>query len=113
MNAKIDVREIARKANQGNSGKLAFDDGLETIQGSIADGMIKLSDKLSKKQMSEISALMQCAMSNAYKMGFIRGANIQEMTQNGFISLMYDKDFGEVGTWVVSDLFDITNPVKF
>jgi hypothetical protein len=113
MNAKIDVREMARKANQGNSGKLAFDDGLENIQGSILDGMIKLSGKLSKKQMTEISTLIQCAMSNAYKMGFIRGANVPEMTQNGFVSLMYDRDFGEVGTWVVSDLFDITNPVKF
>ena len=113
MKATINVQEIARKANQGNAGKPAFDDGLETIQGSIADGMIKLSDKLSKKQMAEISALMQCAMSNAYKMGFVRGANVPEMTQNGFVSLMYDKDFGEVGTWVMSDLFDIINPVKF
>jgi hypothetical protein len=113
MNAKIDVQEMARKANQGNSGMLAFDDGLENIQGSIVDGMIKLSEKLSKKQMTEISTLMRCAMSNAYKMGFVRGANVPDMTQNGFVSLMYDRDFGEVGTWVVSDLFDITNPVKF
>jgi len=113
MNAKINVQEIAKKANQGNSGKLAFDDGLENIQGSIANELIELSEKLSKKQMTKISTLIQCAMTNAYKMGFVRGANVPEMTQNGFVSLMYDRDFGEVGTWVVSDLFDITNPVKF
>jgi len=113
MNTKIDVQEIAIKANQGSSGKLAHDDALENIQGSIADGLIKLSEKLSKKQMTEISTLVQCAMSNAYKMGFVRGANVPEMTQNGFVSLMYDRDFGVVGTWVVSDLFEITNPVKF
>jgi len=113
MNANIDVKEIARRANQGNSGKLAHDDALENIQVSIADGLIQLSEKLSKKQMTEISTLIQCSMTNAYKMGFVRGANVPEMTQNGFISLMYDRDFGEVGTWVVSDLFDITNPVKF
>jgi hypothetical protein len=113
MNVKIDVREIARKANQGNSGKLVFDNGLENIQCFIADGLIKLSEKMSKKQMTKISTLIQCAMSNAYKMGFIRGANIPEMTQDGFVSLMYDKEFGEVGAWVESDLFDITGPVKF
>jgi hypothetical protein len=71
---------------QGTGGQLAFDSAIENLQ-SISHELVDMN--ISKKMYSRLSAFLQSAVSNAFKAGITVGANIPEMTQNGYIQLLY------------------------
>ena len=100
-----DVGLVTDSANKRNGGQLAFNSALETIQ-NICHELADMNISGTKKK--QIGCILQSAISNAYKAGFVCGSNRPELTQNGFVSLMYDRDFHSVGGVILDDLQKLT-----
>ena len=99
---KEDFGAYANKANANRNDALIIDSALGNLQNFLdLDGITK-----SKRKQKEIMEIMKIVAVNSYKIGLARATN-QDLTEDGFQSLLYDRDFQEVGKVIQDDLLTI------
>jgi len=104
MERKIneDFGAYANRANANRNDSLVIDSALGNLQNfPDLDTIIK-----SKSKQDEIMALMKIVAVNSYKIGLARAIN-QDLTEDGFQSLLYDSMYKEVGKTIQDDLLTI------
>jgi len=104
MERKIneDFGACANRANSNRTDALLIDAALGNLQGLFdLDGITK-----PKGKQREILELVRAVAVNAYQIGFSRAIN-QDLTHDGFQSLLYDSNYHEAGKVIQDDLLTI------
>jgi len=102
--ANQDFGAFANKANANRNGTLVINSALGNLQNFPNLDVITKS----KNKQNDILAIMKMIAVNAYKIGFARAIN-QDLTDDGFQSLLYGRDFQEVGKVIQDDLLTINH----
>jgi hypothetical protein len=106
MEGKVnqDFGAFADKANVNRNDTLMINSAFGNLQNfPDLDAITK-----SRNKQNDIMAIMKMVAVNAYKIGFARAIN-HDLTDDGFQSLLYDRDFQEVGKVIQDDLLTINH----